>query len=71
MLQQDGNDELIDLSIRPGLQPAECPLPYDDDKDLLLGKLDLGVIRNAMAQSAVEKNINVEPSKMMLRQKLL
>ena len=50
VLLQDRNDELCDLSIPPGLQPFEVSLPEDNEKDLLLCKLDLGMIRDAMAE---------------------
>ena len=50
VLLQDRNDELCDLSIPPGLQPFEVSLPENNEKDLLLCKLDLGMIRDAMAE---------------------
>ena len=72
LLQQDGNDELCDLSKPPGLQPSEVPLPEDDDKNLLLCKLDVRIIRDAMAEGAIRKYAEVEPvKKTMQKQKLL
>ena len=50
LLQQDGNDELCDLSIPSGLQLFEVSLPEDNEKDLLLCKLDLGMIRDVVAE---------------------
>ena len=44
LMQEDGSDELCDLSTPPGLQPIVVSLPEDNEKGLLLCKLDHGMI---------------------------